>query len=211
MNSDFLPYPTLIEPGARYFFKETLKKCHEVKVSVWNKLVNIIMFLLFAGIIGLWLWWNYGEKQKKIMEIYDGTAEQKAVQAEAEMLRILGQVERERMRFEGALITELPMDNRKIDGSSVIQFPRGFAGNIPVDGIQLPPPPPESQMYGLPPPILPPIPVPAPAVGLTLPSSTTYGNGNGNGNIGGTMIQSLPSGFESMYSNLNTNSNKNFI
>lgn len=182
--------PLLIEPGARYFFKETLKKCHETKVTVWNKIINLSLLVSFVAIIGAWMWWNYGEKQKKIAEVYDGTAERRAVEAEAEMLRILGNVERERMRMEGSLITELPTEGGNLQ--RIGGFGSGGVGGGA--GIELPAPPPESGMYGLPPPILPPVPVPAPAAGIALPPP-----------IGGTPISNTPygppqSGFESIYS-----------
>ena len=183
MSDTPITTPLLIEPGARYFFKQTLKQCHETKVTIWNKLINLSLLVSFVAIIGAWMWWNYGEKQKKIAEVYDGTAERRAVEAEAEMLRILGNVERERMRMEGSLITELPTE-----GGNILRI--GGIGS----GIELPAPPPESGMYGLPPPVLPPVPVPAPAAGIALPPP-----------IGGTPISnpsygSPQSGFERIYS-----------
>jgi hypothetical protein len=193
MDTPAITFPTLIEPGARYFFKETLKKCHETKSVAWNKLINVGLLVMFVSMIGLWMWWNYGEKQKKIAELYDGTAERRAVEAESEMLRILGNVERERMRMEGSLITELPTG---------AQIPAGFSGVMPSSGgIELPAPPPNSGMYGLPPPILPPVPVPAPAAGIALPPALGSIGG------GGANIQTRPSGFESMYAM----ENKKFI
>lgn len=199
MTDTQITTPLLIEPGARYFFKETLKKCHETKVTIWNKIINLGLLVSFVAIIGTWMWWNYGEKQKKIAEVYDGTAERRAVEAEAEMLRIVGNVERERMRMEGSLITELPTEGGNIQRIGGI----GSGGS---GGIELPAPPPESGMYGLPPPVLPPVPVPAPAAGIALPPP-----------IGGTPIShhiySQPlSGFESMHSASSyARENKKFI
>lgn len=185
--------PLLIEPGARYFFKQTLKQCHETKVTIWNKFINLSLLVSFVAIIGAWMWWNYGEKQKKIAEVYDGTAERRAVEAEAEILRILGNVERERMRMEGSLITELPTEGgniQRIGGIGGI----GSGGVGGVGGIELPAPPPESGMYGLPPPVLPPVPVPAPAAGISLPPPI------GGTPISNTSYGSPQSGFESIYS-----------
>ena len=54
--------PTLIEPGVKYFFNQTLKKCHEFKETHYNVVLNITLFLLFIIILGIWLIYKYKGK-----------------------------------------------------------------------------------------------------------------------------------------------------
>ncbi len=54
--------PSLIEPGAKYFLKETLKKVHCDKTEYDNTLFNVFLFLMFLFIIFFIL--NYKYKSK---------------------------------------------------------------------------------------------------------------------------------------------------
>ena len=41
--------PILIEPGMRYFIKESLNKCHRIKETYYNGIFNICMFFFIVG------------------------------------------------------------------------------------------------------------------------------------------------------------------
>lgn len=43
--------PTLIEPGVKYFFNQTLKQCNVKKHNMYNTLCNLGFLFLFLGIL----------------------------------------------------------------------------------------------------------------------------------------------------------------
>lgn len=51
--------PKLIEPGVKYFFKNILKECHNIKYNHYNFIYNITMLCLFVGILGIILYVKY--------------------------------------------------------------------------------------------------------------------------------------------------------
>jgi len=57
--------PKLIEPGAKYFFTETIKQYHIVNFDRYNMLVNIFLFLFFSLIIYSFLAFKKNEKRKE--------------------------------------------------------------------------------------------------------------------------------------------------
>ena len=65
--------PRLIDNNARYFLYNTLQKCHENRVRIYNIELNIILFILFVSITGGILFYNYKnkptdyERQEKMM------------------------------------------------------------------------------------------------------------------------------------------------
>lgn len=69
--------PRLVEPGALYFFNETLKKCQDKKYKNYNMFFNITLFALFVIILGAFLTYKYKgkltdkEKKNKKKEIED--------------------------------------------------------------------------------------------------------------------------------------------
>lgn len=60
--SKSLNRPTLIEPGMRYFIKETLNNCHKIKETYYNGIFNICMLFFIVGIIFLVLLAKYKGK-----------------------------------------------------------------------------------------------------------------------------------------------------
>jgi hypothetical protein len=54
--------PTLVEPGVKYFLKETLKQCNEFKHTYHNYIFNISLGALFFFILGLLLLYKYKGK-----------------------------------------------------------------------------------------------------------------------------------------------------
>ena len=51
--------PLLIEPGTKYFLRETLKECHNKKSHFYNSLVNFILFILFFMSLGTFLYYKH--------------------------------------------------------------------------------------------------------------------------------------------------------
>ena len=70
MNGD---KPVLIEPGVKYFLNETLKQCHNNRVTIYYYVFNITIFVLFVSIVGLTLYYckknrlSDVEKRKKML------------------------------------------------------------------------------------------------------------------------------------------------
>tara|TARA_B100000953_G_scaffold222511_1_gene184231 strand:- start:24 stop:440 length:417 start_codon:yes stop_codon:yes gene_type:complete len=94
--------PTLIEPGTRYFLKETLKKCNLKKNNYYSGILNFSLFLFFLLILGGFLFYKHKSKlTPKEKE------EKKKTQQEYIMtkLRIFNE---EAQRQHNLLITNLP-------------------------------------------------------------------------------------------------------
>ena len=66
--------PSLIEPGVKYFLRETLKQCHVFKEKYHNFLFNIGLFILLVIVIGIVLLCKYkgrltpAEREEKTRE-----------------------------------------------------------------------------------------------------------------------------------------------
>ena len=54
--------PSLVEPGAKYFLRETLKNCHIYREKYKNQLFNIGMFIGFVLVLGIILLFKYKGK-----------------------------------------------------------------------------------------------------------------------------------------------------
>lgn len=57
-----MEYPRLIENSAKNYLLQTLQKCHNNRVSIYYYALNIGVFILFVGVVGLVLY--YCSKQK---------------------------------------------------------------------------------------------------------------------------------------------------
>ncbi len=54
--------PALIEPGARYFFQETLKHCKRVKTARSSTIFNLVGFIGLCVLVGVFLWYKKRNK-----------------------------------------------------------------------------------------------------------------------------------------------------
>jgi hypothetical protein len=54
--------PVLVEPGVKFFIKETLKQCRDFKNRLNNHIFNFVLVLLFAGFLGGILVYKYKGK-----------------------------------------------------------------------------------------------------------------------------------------------------
>lgn len=68
-----MSFPQLIENSASYYLHQTLQKCHENRVNFYYYVLNISVLVLFAGIVGVTLYYCYtnkptdAEKQQKMI------------------------------------------------------------------------------------------------------------------------------------------------
>lgn len=62
MNYNEPSTPTLVEPGVKYFIRETLKKCNGYKETYKNQIFNIGVFLALVIVVGIILMFRYKGK-----------------------------------------------------------------------------------------------------------------------------------------------------
>lgn len=94
--------PALIEPGVRYFFRETLKQCHEFKNKYHNFLLNLGLFLSFFFILAVILLIKYKGRQ---------TPAEKHAKTQEQQQYILSKIQNfqeAKKRAQQELITGLP-------------------------------------------------------------------------------------------------------
>ena len=66
--------PKLIEPGMKYFLKESLKNCNKFRNNYNNYVINLILLFVFLLILGMFLYIRYKgkltplEKENKLTE-----------------------------------------------------------------------------------------------------------------------------------------------
>ena len=58
--------PSLIEPGTKYFLKETLKQVHQDKTTYDNNLLNVFLFFMFIIIAFIILNYKYKSKPNEL-------------------------------------------------------------------------------------------------------------------------------------------------
>lgn len=107
--------PTLVEPGVKYFFKETLKQCREFKNKYNNLLFNIGLGSVFFFILGLILLYKYKgkltpvekeqknkEKQQYILSKIKNFQDAKRI-AQQELITGLPHWENDYLKFGGSV------------------------------------------------------------------------------------------------------------
>ena len=94
--------PTLTEPGVKYFLNETLKNCRKHKYEHYNQLLNIILFFIFFGILGIVIYYSYREKKD------EETREEKNVKKQQYVLNMVREHNEKQLRKHGDKITDLP-------------------------------------------------------------------------------------------------------
>ena len=94
--------PTLIEPGTRYFLKETLKKCNMKKNHYYSGILNFSLLLFFMLILGVFLFYKHKSRL---------TPKEKEDKKRTEQEYIMGKLRlfnEEAQRQYNLLITNLP-------------------------------------------------------------------------------------------------------
>lgn len=95
-------YPKLIEPGAKYFFNETLKRCRITKYDYFNHIYNLCLAVIFIIIIGTILYCTYNNKNN------DYQQKQKILQQELYIASKIRNVKQAQRRERGQMITNIP-------------------------------------------------------------------------------------------------------
>ena len=73
----------LIEPGIRTHFKGSFQKCKEYKMMYYNRIINIVLFIVFLCIL---IWVLYFKKLKKL------TPEQRNKKNEEDRMYIINKI-----------------------------------------------------------------------------------------------------------------------
>ena len=94
--------PLLIEPGAKYFLSENLKKCHEQRIYRNTIFMNLSMLLLFIFVVIFYL--IYKKKNKETDEM----KEEKKLQIQNYLLNKVHRVIRVEEKHRNNMITNLP-------------------------------------------------------------------------------------------------------
>ena len=92
--------PTLVEPGARYFFQETLKHCRSTKDAQLSAIFNVLAFVSLCTLVGFFLWYK---KQNKLTPEQAQKKELRKQIYLAEKLKMVDMAER-----RDDMITNLP-------------------------------------------------------------------------------------------------------
>ena len=93
---------TLVEPGVKYFFNETLKQCKNTKYSYYNSLFNFTLTVMFLLIVGLILLTNYKNKQNSYQR------REKLRKQEEYLASKIHKIKQEQQRERGQMITNIP-------------------------------------------------------------------------------------------------------
>jgi hypothetical protein len=94
--------PSLIEPGVKYFLRETLKQCRSVKNRYYSIIYNGLLLIIFTAILAGWL--IYKRRTKP-------TAEDIEARRQLQREYVLGKVKAmsdKKKKEENTLITSLP-------------------------------------------------------------------------------------------------------
>lgn len=92
----------LIEPNARYFLYSTLQKCHDNRIKIYTTVLNISVFVLFIGCIGITLYYCYRKKPT------DYELQQKIMRDQQYILSKIRFYQSENMKRNTSNITNLP-------------------------------------------------------------------------------------------------------
>jgi hypothetical protein len=99
--------PTLIEPGVKYFFNQTLKQCNSKRTNLYNTLCNLALFAMFLGIFLSILY--YKKKTKK----NGAELEEEERQSQMILLSKIANYNDVKLRESQHLITNLPALNAR--------------------------------------------------------------------------------------------------
>lgn len=94
--------PALIEPGVKYFIGETLKNCNKNKYEYYNKLFNLILFLLFFSILAITIYFSYVSKKTNIDKSLQNQQKQEYI------LNMVQKIHDNQLKKHGDKITNLP-------------------------------------------------------------------------------------------------------
>lgn len=93
---------SLVEPGVKYFFKETLKQCNEYKFEYYNSLYNVILFAILSIILFTIFVYNYKNKETSYQR------REKLRMQEEYLASKIHRLKQEKQRERGQMITNIP-------------------------------------------------------------------------------------------------------
>jgi hypothetical protein len=94
--------PSLVEPGVKYFFYETLKQCHQIKEKYYNHVFNAGMFIFFMIVLGGILLYKYKGK------LTPAEKKQREIEKRQYVLSTIKNYQDEKRKMRQELITGLP-------------------------------------------------------------------------------------------------------
>ncbi len=94
--------PNLIEPGMKYFMKESLKNCNKFKNNYKNNIINMVIFVIFFLILGIFLYIRYKGKLTPLEK------ENKLNQQRTYILSKIKQMQDVKRQKSQELVTNLP-------------------------------------------------------------------------------------------------------
>ena len=99
---NFNKIPQLTETGTKYFMKESLKNCRELKKNYYSKIINIGLLLAFIGIICGFLYY------KKSGKLTTEEKKKKMFEKEKFILDKIKSIREDNRKLKNDLITNLP-------------------------------------------------------------------------------------------------------
>ena len=94
--------PQLVEPGAKYFLQQTLKKCREFKIKYYNVLMNIAGVFAILFVLSLVLYIKYKGKMSPSERARREREKRKYIMKKIESYQ------EDKLRMQQELITGLP-------------------------------------------------------------------------------------------------------
>jgi Ca2+/Na+ antiporter len=101
--SRYVPTPSLVENGTKYFLNATLKQCHEIKENYYNGFFNLCCFLGLLMALTLFLVVKYKGKPTPMEK------QQKEREKQQYIISKIQTFKEARQRMHQSLITGLPM------------------------------------------------------------------------------------------------------
>ena len=102
MNINDQDPPSLVEPGVKYFFRETLKNCNKYREKYKNYIFNVGIFVAFCIVVGGLLTYRYKGK------LSPEELAQKDIEKKQYILSTIRNFQDARKRSQQQLITSLP-------------------------------------------------------------------------------------------------------
>jgi hypothetical protein len=103
--------PTLIEPGTKYFLRETLRNCNNKKVYYYSLIFNLVCFFIFFGILVTFLYY------RKKTKLTPKEKEKMKIKEQEYIMTKLKNFNEEAQRQHNLLITNLPRFEQKLSNN----------------------------------------------------------------------------------------------
>lgn len=94
----------LIEPGVKSYLSQSLRKCHNVKLTYYNYYYNILLFIVFFLLFGGLLFYMYKGKLSPVEKREKMKQERQYILQKIKTL----QIEKEKQMNKNSMITNLP-------------------------------------------------------------------------------------------------------